>query len=111
MTRPDQPPSQRPDRPESPELRALRRRIDALDRRIVALLNERAKLALAVGRAKRAAGWQAVRDREREEDVLDRVAASNGGPLPEGDVLAIYQRIIAATRALEARQNGLDEEA
>ncbi|MCL6650360.1 MAG: chorismate mutase [Chloroflexi bacterium] len=47
-------------------MRRLRRRIDALDRRIVALLNERAALAVAVGRAKRAAGWAAIRDLERE---------------------------------------------
>ncbi len=93
------------------ELRRLRRRIDALDRRIVALLNERARLALAVGRAKRAAGWRAVRDTERERDVLERVAAANAGPLPEAALLAVYRRVIAATRALEARRNGLDEEA
>ena len=37
---------------ETPELRRLRRRIDALDRRIVALLNERAELGREVGRAK-----------------------------------------------------------
>lgn len=98
-------------RSEPPELRRLRRRIDALDRRIVALLNERAKLALAVGQAKRAAGWRAVRDFERERDVLDRVAAANTGPLPEAALLAVYRRVIAATRALEARRNGLDEEA
>lgn len=98
-------------RSEPPELRRLRRRIDALDRRIVALLNERAKLALAVGQAKRAAGWRAVRDLERERDVLDRVAAANSGPLPEAALLAVYRRVIAATRALEARRNGLDEEA
>ena len=35
--------------PETPELRRLRRRIDALDRRIVALLNERAELAREAG--------------------------------------------------------------
>lgn len=98
-------------RPESPELRRLRRRIDALDRRIVALLNERASLALAVGRAKQTAGWAAVRDAERERDVLERVAAANRGPLSEDDLLAVYRRIIAATRALEAHRNGLDEEA
>ncbi|HWP62128.1 MAG TPA: chorismate mutase [Candidatus Binatia bacterium] len=103
--------SARSEAPEPPELRRLRRRIDALDRRIVALLNERAKLALAVGQAKRAAGWRAVRDLERERDVLDRVAAANTGPLPEAALLAVYRRVIAATRALEARRNGLDEEA
>ena len=35
--------------PENAELRRLRRRIDALDRRIVALLKERAELGRAVG--------------------------------------------------------------
>ena len=35
---------------ETPELRRLRQRIDALDRRIVVLLNERASLAREAGR-------------------------------------------------------------
>jgi chorismate mutase/prephenate dehydratase len=87
--------------PETPELRRLRRRIDALDRRIVAILNERAALGREVGRAKSAAGWRAIRDAERERDVLLRVAMANGGPMPQADLLAIYRRLIAATRALE----------
>ena len=45
---------------ETPELRRLRRRIDALDRRIVTLLNERAELGREVGREKAAAGRQAI---------------------------------------------------
>jgi chorismate mutase/prephenate dehydratase len=86
--------------PETPE---LRRRIDALDRRIVALLNERAELGRNVGRAKSAAGRRAVRDVEREREVLLRVTMANVGPIPQADLLAIYRRLIAATRALEAR--------
>jgi chorismate mutase/prephenate dehydratase len=89
--------------PETPELRRLRRRIDALDRRIVALLNERAELGRNVGRAKSAAGRRAVRDVEREREVLLRVTMANVGPIPQADLLAIYRRLIAATRALEAR--------
>jgi chorismate mutase/prephenate dehydratase len=89
--------------PESPELARLRRRIDALDRRIVALLNERAELGREVGRAKHAAGRRAVIDREREREVLLRVALANLGPLAQADLLAIYRRLIAATRALEER--------
>jgi len=88
--------------PETPEMRRLRRRIDALDRRIVAVLNERAALGREVGRAKSAAGWRALRDADRERDVLLRVAMANGGPMPQADLLAIYRRLIAATRALEA---------
>jgi chorismate mutase/prephenate dehydratase len=87
---------------ETPEMRRLRRRIDALDRRIVALLNERAELGRDVGHAKAEAGWHAVRDTEREREVLLRVTMANGGPLPQADLLAIYKRLVSATRRLEA---------
>ncbi len=90
----------RPD--ETPELRRIRRRIDALDRRIVALLNERSGLARDAGRAKAAAGRRTVRDPDREREVLLRVTMANEGPLPQADLLAIYRRLIAATRTLEA---------
>ncbi len=92
-----------PVRPELPEVARLRRRIDALDRRIVALLNERAELGRQVGRAKQDAGRRAIRDLEREREVLLRVALANLGPLAQADLLVIYRRLIAATRALEAR--------
>lgn len=88
---------------ETPELRRLRRRIDALDRRIVALLNERAALGREVGREKAGAGRRAIRDLEREREVLLRVTMANVGPIPQADLLAIYRRLMAATRALEAR--------
>jgi chorismate mutase / prephenate dehydratase len=90
-----------PPKGEPPELARLRRRIDALDRRIVALLNERAELGREVGRAKHAAGRRSVIDREREREVLLRVALENLGPLAQADLLAIYRRLIAATRTLE----------
>ena len=91
---------------ESPELVRLRHRIDALDRRIVGLLNERAELGREVGRVKQAAGRRSVRDLEREREVLLRVALANLGPLAQADLLAIYRRLIAATRALEERDRG-----
>jgi chorismate mutase / prephenate dehydratase len=89
--------------PETPELRRLRRRIDALDRKIVGLLNERAVLARDAGRAKAAAGRRAIRDAEREREVLLRVSMANEGPLPQADLLALYRRLFLATRALETR--------
>ena len=93
------------------ELEGLRREIDALDVRIVALLNERAKLGLAVGHAKQAAGWSGVRDPRREREVLLRVTMANGGPLPQADLLAIYKRLIAATRGLEDRDRTVEHPA
>ena len=88
---------------ETAELRRLRRRIDALDRRIVGLLNERAELARAAGAAKHASGRRAIRDPQREREVLLRVTMANTGPLPQADLLALYRRLMTATRALEAR--------
>ena len=88
---------------ETAELRRLRRRIDALDRKLVALLNERATLAREAGHAKMAAGRTAVRDAEREREVLLRVTMANTGPVPQADLLTIYRRLMALTRALEAR--------
>ena len=90
-------------RDESPEMRRLRKKIDALDRRIVGLLNERADLGREVGRAKVVAGRRAIADREREREVLLRVSMANAGPLPQADLLAMYRRLIAATKALEAQ--------
>ncbi len=89
--------------PETAELRRLRRRIDVLDRRIVALLNERATLARDAGRAKAAAGRVAIRDADREREILLRVSMANEGPFPQADLLALYRRLFAATRALERR--------
>lgn len=87
---------------ETAELARLRRRIDALDRRIVKLLNERAELARGVGQAKTAAGRRGIRDIEREREILLRVAMANAGPMPQADLIALYRRLFSATRALES---------
>lgn len=96
--------SNRRQRPESGALLRLREKIDALDRRIVALLNERAELTIEVGHEKVALGRRAIRDAEREREVLLRVSIANEGPMPQADLIAIYRRLIAASRALEARE-------
>jgi chorismate mutase len=93
--------------PDTPtRLEQLRREIDELDRRIVTLLNERATKGRDVGREKVALGWRTAHDPEREREVLLRVTIANEGPLPQEDLLAIYRRLIEATRALEDRDAG-----
>jgi chorismate mutase len=86
----------------SAELARLRAEIDELDRRIVGLLNQRAELTRAVGHEKATIGRRAIRDREREREVLLRITMANTGPVPQADLLAIYRRLIASARALEA---------
>jgi chorismate mutase/prephenate dehydratase len=85
------------------DLLHVRDQIDELDRRIVALLNERAELGRAAGRAKALAGRRAIHDPEREREVLLRVAMANAGPMAQADLLSIYRRIVTATRGLESR--------
>ncbi len=88
----------------SAELARLRAEIDELDRRIVGLLNERAELTRAVGHEKAAIGRRAIRDREREREVLLRITMANTGPVPQADLLAIYRRLIASARSLEGAE-------
>lgn len=91
---------------DSPELRRLRQRIDAIDRRIVGLLNERAELAREAGRVKAAAGRRTVQDPDREREVLLRVTMANAGPMPQADLLTVYRRLMRVARALEQRDRG-----
>ena len=90
--------------PDSAELRRLREEIDALDRRIVQLLNDRATLTVDVGHEKTRLGRRVIRDPQREREVLLRVTIANEGPLPQADLLAMYRRLIASARALESRE-------
>jgi chorismate mutase len=90
----------------SEDLGALRDRIDALDREIVRLLNERARLAVEVGHVKARSGLP-VHDPERETEVLRRVAEANvaaGGTLPGDELGQLYERIVALTRQVEAAE-------
>ena len=90
------------------ELARIRDRIDELDKAIVELLNQRAVLGRSAGRAKHLAGRRAIKDPEREREVLLRVAMANKGPLSQADLLSIYRRIVTVTRGLESRDRTHD---
>ncbi len=83
-----------------PELLALRERIDAVDRELLALLNRRAQLALDVGEIKKREGSVVFRP-EREAQVIDGLKAGNPGPLKGDSVAPIWREIMSACRALE----------
>ena len=82
----------------SKELAKLRARIDALDLRLLGALNERARLAHAVGKLKQ--GNKVYRP-EREAQVLRRILEKNAGPLGKEALARVYAEIISACRALE----------
>ena len=80
------------------DLAKLRAKIDALDARLLAELNERARLAHAVGKLKQ--GIKVYRP-EREAQVLRRLLAQSKGPLGKEALARVYVEIISACRALE----------
>ncbi len=82
-------------------LKDLRDEIDALDDRIMELLNRRAALVIEVGRLKSAKkGEFHVPSRERE--IYDRLTANNRGPFPNEGLRSVFREIISASLALEA---------
>lgn len=83
-----------------PALQALRERIDAVDRDLLALLNQRAALALEVGALKKREGSVVFRP-EREAQVIDGLKLCNAGPLSADSVAPIWREIMSACRALE----------
>ena len=85
-------------------LAPLRGRIDAIDHEIVALLNERAQIALEIGRVKQQTGRRTVRDSKREAEVLERVTSASAGLFPEPELVALYRKLIAATRRVQHAQ-------
>ena len=84
------------------EISDWRKKIDELDVEIVRLISQRAEAARAIGELKRSANLPVYEPR-REQDVFDRVRAANPGPLPDSEILHVYERIIDVIRTLQRR--------
>lgn len=78
----------------------LRKRINALDERIIDLLNKRAELVVKVGAIKREKGIP-IYTPHREAEVLKRVLAHNTGPLPDRTIEGIYRELMSGSFRLE----------
>lgn len=77
-----------------------RRKIDDVDRKLVELLCQRAHAVHEIGKLKAASGLR-VYEPDREKSVLENVRGANTGPLPDRDLLRIYERIIDVMRQSE----------
>ena len=78
----------------------LRRKIDEIDTRIVALLNERYQTVIEIGRQKKNS-LGAIYVPEREKIVFEKVAALNRGPMSQTTLRAVYREIMSGALALE----------
>jgi chorismate mutase len=80
-----------------------RRMIDELDRKLVELLNQRAQAAHEIGKLKRNVGMP-IYEPDREQAVFSNVRKVNQGPLPDRDLLRIYERIMDIMRQIQQEE-------
>lgn len=85
------------------DIKDWRNKIDELDCKLVALLSERAKAAIAIGRLKRDTSMP-IYEPDRERVVFDNVQNANEGPLPGRDLVRIYERIIDVMRNIQKEE-------
>lgn len=87
------------------QLKALRKRIDSLDEKILDLISERASCAQTVAQVKQKslpAGSEPVFYRpEREAWVLKHIMELNKGPLDNEEMARLFREIMSACLALE----------
>ncbi len=80
-------------------IRALRRKIDKLDRELVKLLNQRADHSLAIGRRKQRDGLPLF-IRKREQEIARNIRRANRGPLPNHTLEHLFGQLLQHTRAM-----------
>ena len=85
---------------DSQDLVKIRKRINAIDERLQALINERATIAQQVGVAKGELGSAVDYYRpEREAEVLRNVLDRNDGPMRDDEMLRLFREIMSACLA------------
>ncbi len=84
----------------APRLAELRDQIDAIDCRLIEMINERAKLVVEVGKIKRQSGIP-IYAPHREAAVLEKVQRLNEGPISNITIEAIYRELMSGSFALE----------
>lgn len=83
------------------DLDEWRRKIDEVDGKILALLNERFRAVLKIGALKKSVSSGAYVP-EREKAVLDRLCALNQGPMSNTILRGVYREIMSGALSLES---------
>ncbi len=82
------------------DINEIRQRIDLLDDVLLRIFNERARLALEIGHHKKLLGLP-VYDAGREKNIFSRMKQDNPGPLDDGAIVRLFERVIDESRHLE----------
>lgn len=81
-------------------LAKFREQIDAIDRELLTLLNQRTRVVEEIGHVKQEVQMP-VYEPKREADVFRNVTANNHGPLSADALQRIFERIIDEMRSLQ----------
>lgn len=82
------------------DIAAWRVKIDELDRKLVALINERARCAEEIGKLKRNSSIP-IYEPDRERIIFDNIARQNQGPLTQVQLRQIYERLVDVMRQIQ----------
>ncbi len=86
-------------------LAICRQRIDEVDLRILALLNERTRIVEEIGRIKQLVNLP-IYEPSREDEVFRNVTGNNPGPLSAEAVRRVFERIIDEARSVQRQRMG-----
>ena len=75
-------------------------KIDELDRQLVALISERARCAVEIGKLKQNSSLP-VYEPDRERIIFDNIARQNKGPLSQVQLRQIYERLVDVMREIQ----------
>ena len=81
-------------------LTECRNQIDAVDLKLLALLNERTRIVEEIGRIKQDLSLP-IYEPKREDQVFHNVTSNNGGPLSAEALKRIFERIIDEMRNIQ----------
>lgn len=81
-------------------LKKLREKINAMDLRILGLLNKRSEYVLDVGKLKTAENRDFYAP-DREREIIKRLSRLNKGPFPNKALKSVYREIISGSLSLE----------
>jgi chorismate mutase / prephenate dehydratase len=74
-----------------------RKELDLINQKLLALLNQRLRISLEIGKVKKEMGRK-IHDAEREKEILDRLKRKNRGPLKKEDLRKIFMTIMKVCR-------------
>jgi len=85
------------------DIAGWRRKLDRLDRKLVRMLNQRARAAQQIGRLKARTALPIYEPR-REQAVFENVLCANRGPFPDHELKRVFEQIIGVMRRLQRRE-------